>query len=58
MCGLHDLIRESAIEAIQTGEETITRKLMDRIEISKFAETSYKAAQRPSAGKASVPSAA
>ena len=41
ICALSDLIRESAIEAIMGGEEAITRKLMDDIEISDVAERHY-----------------
>ncbi|GAA0635564.1 hypothetical protein GCM10010174_66540 [Kutzneria viridogrisea] len=41
ICGLSDLIRESAIEAVLSGQETITRGLMDTIEISEYAQTYY-----------------
>jgi hypothetical protein len=42
ICALADLIRESAIEAVMTGEEAITKKLMDTIIISKQAEAAYR----------------
>ncbi|WRZ91546.1 TniB family NTP-binding protein [Streptomyces sp. NBC_01007] len=42
ICALTDLIRESAIEAVMSEEEAITRKLMDRIEISEYAEAAYR----------------
>ncbi|WP_328449942.1 TniB family NTP-binding protein [Streptomyces sp. NBC_00386] len=42
ICALTDLVRESAIEAVMSKEETITRKLMDRIEISEYAQDSYR----------------
>ncbi|MFH9348166.1 TniB family NTP-binding protein [Kitasatospora sp. NPDC017646] len=40
---LSDLIRESAIEAVLSGKEAITRTLMDRVEISHLAEAAYRA---------------
>jgi hypothetical protein len=40
--GLSDLVRESAIEAILNGDEAITRKLMDTIEISEHAQHLYR----------------
>ena len=46
ICGLSDLIRESAIEAILTGDEAITRQLMDSIEISELAQQTYRRTQR------------
>lgn len=42
ICALTDLLRESAIEAVMSGEEAITRKLMDRIEISEYAQATYR----------------
>ncbi|MFI9077576.1 TniB family NTP-binding protein [Streptomyces sioyaensis] len=42
ICALTDLIRESAIEAVMSEEEAITRKLMDRIEISEYAQATYR----------------
>ncbi|MET8209563.1 TniB family NTP-binding protein [Streptomyces sp. NPDC005373] len=42
ICALTDLIRESAVEAVMSEEEAITRKLMDRIEISEYAEATYR----------------
>jgi hypothetical protein len=42
ICGLSDLIRESAIEAVLTGQEAITRNLMDTIEISELAHSHYR----------------
>lgn len=42
ICALTDLFRESAIEAVMSGEEAITRKLMDRIEISEYAQATYR----------------
>ncbi|OAA17982.1 hypothetical protein UG55_11401, partial [Frankia sp. EI5c] len=42
ICGLSDLIRESAVEAIHTGQESITRSLMDGIEISELAQEHYR----------------
>ncbi len=42
ICGLSDLIRESAIEAIHTGQDAITRTLMDTIEISELAQENYR----------------
>ncbi|MGW1917140.1 TniB family NTP-binding protein [Streptomyces sp. NPDC002076] len=41
ICALTDLLRESAIEAVMSEEEAITRKLMDRVEISEYAEVTY-----------------
>jgi hypothetical protein len=41
ICGLADLIRESAVEAVMTGQEAITKRLMDTIVISKHAEAAY-----------------
>jgi len=41
ICALSDLIRESAIEAILNGEEAITRKLMEEIDISELAQRQY-----------------
>ena len=43
---LSDLIRESAIEAVWSGQEAVTKKLMDTIVISKQAETAYQKARR------------
>jgi hypothetical protein len=43
ICALSDLIRESAIEAILSGEEAITRELMEDIDISELAQRQYKA---------------
>ncbi|MFF3400382.1 hypothetical protein ACFYW6_17860 [Streptomyces sp. NPDC002659] len=42
ICALTDLIRESAIEAVMSAEEAITRKLMDRVEISEYAQDTYR----------------
>jgi len=42
ICALTDLLRESAIEAVMSEEEAITRKLMDRIEISEYAQATYR----------------
>ncbi|MCC3773621.1 TniB family NTP-binding protein [Streptomyces sp. UNOB3_S3] len=55
ICGLSDLLRESAVEAVMSGEEAITRRLMDTIEISEYAEAAYrevKRRQRTSSGTA------
>lgn len=41
ICALTDLIQESAIEAVMSEEEEITRKLMDRVEISEHAQSPY-----------------
>ncbi|MBA8926906.1 hypothetical protein BC739_004112 [Kutzneria viridogrisea] len=52
ICGLSDLIRESAVEAILSGMEAITRNLMDTIEISELAQQTYRRHQhRRSAAK-------
>lgn len=42
ICALSDLVRESAIEAILSGEEAITRELMEHIDISELAQRQYK----------------
>ena len=42
ICALSDLIRESAIEATMSGEEAITRKLMEGIDISHLAQRNYR----------------
>ncbi|MFI8837116.1 TniB family NTP-binding protein [Streptomyces afghaniensis] len=42
ICALTDLIRESAIEAVMSEEEVITRKLMERVEISEYAQATYR----------------
>jgi hypothetical protein len=41
ICGLSDLIRESAVEAILSGAEAVTRSLMDTIKISELAQQTY-----------------
>jgi hypothetical protein len=38
---LSDLIRESAVEAVWSGQEAISKSLMDTVVISKQAETAY-----------------
>ncbi|MFJ2915594.1 hypothetical protein ACIO8F_40915 [Streptomyces sp. NPDC087228] len=42
ICALTDLIRESAIEAVMSGEEAITRKLMERVAISEYAQAAHR----------------
>ncbi|MEV0259251.1 TniB family NTP-binding protein [Streptomyces sp. NPDC050732] len=42
ICALTDLLRESAIEAVMSEEEAVTRKLMDRVEISEYAQATYR----------------
>jgi hypothetical protein len=42
ICALSDLIRESAIEAVLSEDEAITRRLMDEIDISELAQRHYK----------------
>lgn len=56
ICGLSDLIRESAIEAVMSGEEAVTRKLMDSIEISDLAQSAYRE-RRKTAKSPAVPGA-
>jgi hypothetical protein len=46
ICGLLDLIRESAVEAVLSGAEAVTRSLMDTIEISELAHQTYRRHQR------------
>ncbi|WP_344463000.1 TniB family NTP-binding protein [Kitasatospora kazusensis] len=61
ICGLSDLIRESAIEAVLSGEEAITRRLMDRVEISEAAQRQYRETVRrrgSTAGKLAGPGTA
>ncbi|GAA1898878.1 ATP-binding protein [Streptomyces sodiiphilus] len=41
ICALSDLIREAAIEAVMTGEEAITKDVLDRIDISELAQARY-----------------
>jgi len=41
ICGLADLVREAATEAVMNGDEAITKRLMDTIVISKHAEAAY-----------------
>ncbi|MER5864574.1 TniB family NTP-binding protein [Kitasatospora sp. NPDC002040] len=43
ICALSDLIRESAIEAVDTGAEAVSEALMDTIEISHAAQAAYTA---------------
>ncbi|MET8698287.1 TniB family NTP-binding protein [Kitasatospora sp. NPDC004723] len=50
ICGLSDLIRESAIEAVTSGEEAITEELMETIQLSQMAELAYQEA-KPKQGK-------
>ncbi|WP_157850051.1 MULTISPECIES: TniB family NTP-binding protein [Kitasatospora] len=42
ICALSDLLRESAIVAVHTGEEKITRPLMETVEISDLAQSAYR----------------
>ncbi|MFI5803730.1 TniB family NTP-binding protein [Streptomyces sp. NPDC051561] len=52
ICALSDLIRESAIAAVLNGEEAITRRLMDTIQISEFSEAAYReSVRRPVVGR-------
>jgi hypothetical protein len=46
ICGLSDLIRESSIEAVLSGQEAISRSLMDTIDISEFAQDRYRRTHR------------
>ncbi|MER8186977.1 TniB family NTP-binding protein [Kitasatospora sp. NPDC094015] len=59
ICGLSDLIRESAIEAVASGEEAITKKMMETIQLSQMAELEYQAtkpAQRKARSRAQAAS--
>lgn len=55
ICGLSDLVRESAVEAVHSGPEAITRRLMDTIEISELAQENYRRTQRARPGGQNVP---
>ncbi|WKK26927.1 TniB family NTP-binding protein [Streptomyces olivoreticuli] len=50
ICGLSDLLREGAIEAVMSGEEAITRRLLERIDLSEHAETAYRQTRRTRTG--------
>ena len=55
ICGLADLIREAATEAVMNGDEAITKRLMDTIVISKHAEAAYQRRLTRQAGRAERP---
>jgi hypothetical protein len=58
ICALTDLIRESAIEAVMSEEEVITRKLMERVEISEYAQATYRQVVRHKTAPARTKTAA